>query len=50
VLPDPRIHSPADWPAVVSRMERNMERMRVSGVTSQQAQQIVLYLETASRR
>jgi cytochrome c5 len=50
VTPDPRIHSPADWPAVVSRMERNMERMKVSGVTSQQAQQIVLYLERASRR
>jgi hypothetical protein len=32
------------------RMERNMERMKVSGVTNQQAQTIITYLETASRR
>ena len=49
-LPDPRSHSPADWPTVVMRMERNMERMKVSGVTPQQAQAIILYLEGASRR
>lgn len=49
-LPDPRSHSSADWPAVVMRMERNMERMRVSGVTPEQTQQIVLYLGSASRR
>ena len=49
-LPDPRSHSGPDWPAVVQRMERNMERMRVSGLTPEQTQQIVLYLERASRR
>jgi len=49
-LPDPRSHSPSDWPAVVMRMERNMERMKVSGVTPDQAQQIITYLGTASRR
>ncbi len=49
-LADPRSHSPSDWPAVVMRMERNMERMKVSGVTHDQAQQIITYLETASRR
>lgn len=49
-LPDPRAHSPADWPTVVMRMERNMERMHVAGVTADQAQQIVGYLETVSRR
>lgn len=48
LLPDPQVHSPADWPAVVLRMERNMERMRIGGVSSEQAQQIVRYLETAS--
>lgn len=48
LLPDPRVHSPADWPAVVLRMERNMDRMKIGGVTSDQAQQIVRYLETAS--
>ena len=32
VLPDPRRHSAAEWPAVVARMERNMEWMnRVVG-------------------
>jgi hypothetical protein len=32
VLPDPRRHTAAEWPAVVSRMERNMEWMnRVVG-------------------
>jgi mono/diheme cytochrome c family protein len=49
-LPDPRIHSPPDWPAVVLRMERNMERMRVRGLTPAEAQQIVTYLQAASRR
>jgi cytochrome c5 len=48
-LPDPRTHSPPDWPAVITRMERNMERMRVSGVTNEQAQQIIHYLEAASQ-
>ena len=50
VLPDPRRHSPPDWPAVVMRMERNMERFRLSGVTNQTAQSIVGYLQTASAR
>jgi cytochrome c5 len=50
LLPDPQQHSSPDWPAVVMRMERNMERMKVSGVTNQQAQTIITYLETASRR
>ena len=32
VLPDPRRHSAAEWPAVVARMEKNMEWMnRVVG-------------------
>ena len=50
LLPDPRTHSSADWPAVIMRMERNMERMKVSGVTSEQAQAIITYLRGASRR
>jgi hypothetical protein len=50
LLPDPRQHSAPDWAAVVMRMERNMERMRVSGVTNQQAQAIITYLGIASRR
>jgi cytochrome c5 len=50
LLPDPRQHSPADWPAVVMRMERNMERMKVRGLTNDQATAIVGYLQGASRR
>lgn len=48
VLPDPRIHSAPDWPVVVMRMERNMERMKVSGVTPEVAQRILGYLQMAS--
>jgi cytochrome c2 len=49
-LADPMSHSPADWPVVVMRMEKNMEKMRVSGVTHDQATQIVAYLQRASQR
>ena len=50
VLADPKVHSPPDWPVVVMRMEKNMEKMRVSGVTRPQAEQIVTYLQAASNR
>jgi len=50
VLPDPRRHSPVDWPNVVMRMERNMERFRLSGVNRQMAESIVTYLQMASAR
>jgi len=50
LLPDPHSHSSADWPAVILRMERNMERMRVGGVSSDQAQAIIGYLQRASVR
>ncbi len=50
VLPDPRRHSPPDWPNVVMRMERNMERFHVSGVSHVMAEQIVGYLQMASAR
>ncbi len=50
VLPDPRRHSPVDWPTVVMRMERNMERFKVSGVSRGMAEQIVSYLQMASAR
>jgi cytochrome c5 len=49
-LADPMSHSPADWPVVVMRMEKNMEKMKVSGVTHDQATQIVAYLQRASQR
>jgi cytochrome c5 len=50
LLPDPRTHSPADWIAVIERMERNMQRMKVSGLSHEQTVSIIQYLQTASRR
>jgi cytochrome c5 len=48
-LPDPRIHSSQDWPAVYSRMERNMERMLVKPPTATQTGDILLYLQSIRR-
>lgn len=49
-LPDPHSHTSADWPAVVNIMEQNMVRMKVSVPSREQSQQIVLYLDGASKR
>jgi mono/diheme cytochrome c family protein len=49
-LPDPRVHSPQDWPAVYSRMERNMERMQVIPPTATQTGDILLYLQSMGGR
>jgi hypothetical protein len=44
------VHSAPDWPVVVMRMEKNMEKMHVSGVARPQAEQIIGYLQSASSR
>ena len=49
-LPDPRVHSPADWPAVYSRMQQNMERMKVAPLTRSQTADILLYLQATGSR
>lgn len=49
-LPDPRVHSPQDWPAVYSRMERNMERMQVQPPSANQTGDILLYLQSVGGR
>ena len=51
-LPDPRVHSKADWAIVFARMERNMERMKVAPPTGQQTEDILYYLQnqTGARR
>jgi mono/diheme cytochrome c family protein len=49
-VPDPRVHSPQDWPAVYSRMERNMERMGVRPPTATQTGDILLYLQAQGLR
>lgn len=47
-LPDPRVHSATDWPAVYARMERNMERMQVHAPASGVSTDILLYLQTVA--
>lgn len=49
-VPDPRVHSAQDWPAVYSRMERNMERMGVRTPTATQTGDILLYLQAQAQR
>lgn len=44
-LPDPRIHSPEDWATVFLRMEGNMERMKVTPPSSQEAGEVLGYLQ-----
>ena len=47
-LPDPRVHSADDWPAVYARMERNMERMQVRAPGGTVSTDILLYLQTVA--
>jgi cytochrome c5 len=47
-LPDPKNHSPADWPTVFARMETNMTRMKVPPLQGTQTTDILLYLQRAS--
>ncbi len=49
-LVDPKMHSPPDWPVVVMRMEVNMQKMRIGGVSSAEASQILTYLQAVSAR
>jgi cytochrome c5 len=47
-LPDPRQHSPDDWPAVVMRMETRMQQMQVNRPQQAQMQEILAYLQQSS--
>lgn len=47
-LPDPKQHTPAEWPAVVKRMRQNMETMNVEPITDAEAEAITRYLERAA--
>ncbi len=49
-LPDPRVHSRADWPTVFARMEQTMVRMQVPPLTREQATDLLLYLQTVGSR
>jgi cytochrome c5 len=47
-LPDPRVHSPDDWPIVYSRMERNMDRMGIPRPAGSEPGEILEYLRLVS--
>ncbi len=47
-LPDPTQHSPADWAAVMMRMERNVEQMLVGELPPDRFSTILAYLQRAS--
>ena len=49
-LPDIQIHSSGDWPSVFMRMERNMERMKVSLPSQEQTGNILLYLQEVAKK
>ena len=49
-LPDPRQHSPADWPAVVLRMGQRMDQMKVTRGPQGQTQEVLMYLQRISGR
>lgn len=49
-LPDPRQHSTADWPVVVTRMTQHMDQMKVDRPGQGEVSEIILYLQEASKR
>lgn len=49
-LPDPRQHSPDDWPAVVTRMQQRMNQMGVDVPQPAQMGEILIYLQQVSGR
>jgi cytochrome c5 len=50
VLPDPRVHTAAEWPGVVERMRSNMTQMGKRGITDEQRDAIVGYLDRQTAR
>jgi cytochrome c5 len=48
-LPDPRQHSEQDWAAVVIRMRQHMVQMLRQSPAQSEVQDIILYLERASK-
>lgn len=47
-LPDPTIHTPGEWPAVVARMRAHIRAMEEPRITDQQSREIVAYLQEVS--
>jgi cytochrome c5 len=49
-LPDPKIHVSKDWPAVVRRMENNMQAMGKKVVTEEEKKEITGYLMSQAHK
>ncbi len=49
-LPDSASHTPDEWPSVVERMRKNMENMARSGISDQERDVIVRYLQEHASR
>jgi mono/diheme cytochrome c family protein len=49
-LPDSASHTPDEWPSVVKRMRKNMENMARPGISDQERDVIVRYLQEHARR
>lgn len=49
-LPDPKLHTAAEWPGVVERMRKNMEVMGKPVITDQERDGIVGYLRMNARK
>jgi mono/diheme cytochrome c family protein len=47
-LPSPYQHDAEQWPAVVERMRKHMKDFHMAGLTDEQANSIVKYLQSAS--
>ena len=49
-LPDPKLHTAAEWPGVVERMRKNMEIMGKTTITDQQRDGLLEYLRMNARK
>jgi mono/diheme cytochrome c family protein len=49
-LPDPKLHTPTEWPAIVEKMRAYMQSMDRKGVTGNEEKEIVSYLQSHSRK
>ena len=49
-LPDPKLHTSAEWPQVVEKMQANMRIMNRKVITENEKKEIVNYLEQSARK
>jgi cytochrome c5 len=49
-LPDPKSHTPAEWAAILEKMQANMKVMNRKTMTATQQDEILVYLDTNARK